>query len=572
MSDMMANLTAEIGLVAAGDVALPISITSGEPTCYVGCPSVAYIDYARAELGHFTRSPMLLSSLDVVLRIARPLVRASGLDRQAQPNNWLLATNPMPRLSVEAIGSLTRDIAARWPGHAIVWRSLNDISDVDAIANFRSVGYRLLPARQIYLYDCRHAVPRIGRDGQRDLDLLADGRFEIVPPAAIRLDDMARIEQLYRLLYLDKYTWLNPQYTARFMSAMHWARLVQFHGLRRADGVLVGVVGLFDSGDVTTAPIVGYDTSMPPNAGLYRRLMAIAMRRAREKRMLFNMSAGAAGFKRNRGGMPAIEYSTVYDRGLGLRQRAAGALVRGLLTTVGVPLAQEVRIVITPSTWQAVAECRSVRSKPVRIVVDGEPLVLFRTGDSLHCLIDRCPHRFAPLSGGRVIDGQIECPYHGWRFDGSGRCKLMPGMYEDVPMVAVPTRAVIERGGLVFVSRTGNTGEPYLGALSGPDVVTATVESRVCAQLIDVAENILDATHTHFTQQRPPARPVESTLSRAGDRHRRRRLGRSALRGRAEAGGHDQPAARRRTLDQRRALRRDGFSWSRDCRVGVLGS
>lgn len=156
---------------------------------------------------------------------------------------------------------------------------------------------------------------------------------------------------------------------------------------------------------------------------------------------------------------------------------------------------------IRPSAWQAVAESRNVRDAPKRIVVDGEPLVLFRASDSVRCLIDRCPHRFAPLSEGRIVDGLIECPYHGWRFDGTGRCRLMPGSCEDVPILAVPTRTVIERGGLIFVTRASDPGEPYLGALSGPDVVTATVESRVRARLLDVAENILDATHTHFTHK-----------------------------------------------------------------------
>ena len=156
---------------------------------------------------------------------------------------------------------------------------------------------------------------------------------------------------------------------------------------------------------------------------------------------------------------------------------------------------------IVPSAWQAVAESRTVRHTPRRIVVDGEALVLFRTAGGLRCLLDRCPHRFAPLSGGRIVGDEIECPYHGWRFDGGGRCRAMPGLYDDPPAVAVPTRAVIERGGLVFVSRATDPGEPYLGALSGPDVVTAIVESRVRAQLLDVAENILDATHTHFTHK-----------------------------------------------------------------------
>lgn len=40
---------------------------------------------------------------------------------------------------------------------------------------------------------------------------------------------------------------------------------------------------------------------------------------------------------------------------------------------------------------------------------------------------DRCPHRLAPLSEGRVeADGTLACSYHGWRFDGSGRCSTIP--------------------------------------------------------------------------------------------------------------------------------------------------
>ena len=335
---MIANLDAELATVSTGNVTLPISVSGGQPTCYICCPTVAYIDYARAELRHFTRSPALLRALDTLLRVAHPLVRASGLDRQVQAYNWLLATNPMPTLSRESLDGLTAQMSARWPGHAIIWRSLNDLTDTDMIRIFRAAGYQLLPARQIYLYDCRNETPRLGRDGARDLELLDDGRFEIVAPAAIRLDDMARIAELYRQLYLDKYTWLNPQYSADFMRAMHFARLIRFHGLRGADGSFAGVVGLFESGDVVTAPIVGYDTSMAAETGLYRRLMALAMRRAREALMLFNMSAGAAAFKRNRGGVAAIEYSAVYDRGLRVDQRAAGAIMRGLLTTIGVPL------------------------------------------------------------------------------------------------------------------------------------------------------------------------------------------------------------------------------------------
>ena len=86
------------------------------------------------------------------------------------------------------------------------------------------------------------------------------------------------------------------------------------------------------------APIVGYDTALPAEAGLYRRLMAIALKRARERKLLYNMSAGAAGFKRNRGGVAALEHMMIYDRHLAMPRRLAAGLVRRILHTIGVPL------------------------------------------------------------------------------------------------------------------------------------------------------------------------------------------------------------------------------------------
>lgn len=59
----------------------------------------------------------------------------------------------------------------------------------------------------------------------------------------------------------------------------------------------------------------------------------------------------------------------------------------------------------------------------------GQPVVLWRDAQGVpQALHDRCPHRFAPLSMGKVCDGgaAIECPYHGLRFAASGACVLNP--------------------------------------------------------------------------------------------------------------------------------------------------
>ena len=153
------------------------------------------------------------------------------------------------------------------------------------------------------------------------------------------------------------------------------------------------------------------------------------------------------------------------------------------------------------SKWVAVAKASSLRRRPIAVTVGGVPLVLFRAGGELHCLTDRCPHRSAPLSGGTVVGSAIECPYHGWRFEGSGQCVAVPGLIGEVPRSYVPRHPIVEKDGLILVSLDRAPGEPYTGALAGTGAISMTLENRVQSTLAEVAENILDTTHTHFTHK-----------------------------------------------------------------------
>src|SRR5260370_41132944 len=59
----------------------------------------------------------------------------------------------------------------------------------------------------------------------------------------------------------------------------------------------------------------------------------------------------------------------------------------------------------------------------------GEPLVLCRGADgTVFALRDICPHRGIPLSCGRFDGREVECCYHGWRFDGSRACTAIPSL------------------------------------------------------------------------------------------------------------------------------------------------
>lgn len=67
------------------------------------------------------------------------------------------------------------------------------------------------------------------------------------------------------------------------------------------------------------------------------------------------------------------------------------------------------------------------RDAPLGLTVFHKQLVLHYDGNgTLHCYEDRCPHRLAKLSEGQIIDGRLECLYHGWQFEGDGQCVKIP--------------------------------------------------------------------------------------------------------------------------------------------------
>ncbi len=89
--------------------------------------------------------------------------------------------------------------------------------------------------------------------------------------------------------------------------------------------------------------------------------------------------------------------------------------------------------------WYPMALIRDLDSAvPTKVTLLGRDLVLWKEGAAAaaasgsppawRCFIDRCPHRMAPLSEGRVDSktGHLQCAYHGWEFGGSGACSKIP--------------------------------------------------------------------------------------------------------------------------------------------------
>ena len=143
-------------------------------------------------------------------------------------------------------------------------------------------------------------------------------------------------------------------------------------------------------------------------------------------------------------------------------------------------------------------------SEAVRLL--SQDLVLWRDeAGAAQVLADRCPHRGTRLSLGRVVDGRVECPYHGWQFVPGGQCVYIPAAPAFNPPAghAACAHEATEAQGLIWVRLApGSTGLPAFDAerepglrklLCGPYTVAASAPR--------IVENFLDMSHFGFVHE-----------------------------------------------------------------------
>ena len=108
---------------------------------------------------------------------------------------------------------------------------------------------------------------------------------------------------------------------------------------------------------------------------------------------------------------------------------------------------------VLKNAWYAAARSDEIESELLNRVILGESLVFFRDPQgSVATLFDRCPHRFAPLRMGKVVNGHLQCPYHGLQFDRDGQCVFNPDGDGLTPQAAcVRTYPTVEKFGLVWI-------------------------------------------------------------------------------------------------------------------------
>lgn len=166
----------------------------------------------------------------------------------------------------------------------------------------------------------------------------------------------------------------------------------------------------------------------------------------------------------------------------------------------------EVKAVNYPrNTWWVAAFTKEITSEPTSRWLLDRRIVFYRKRDGqVVALDDRCPHRWAPLSMGKVVGDDIECPYHGITFDPNGHCVKIPSQQKIVPGCELRSYPVLESGAFVWIwmgdpERIAEYAAPCNTDWAMSDewsVTTGAMEFE--GNYMQLHENVLDLTHFGF--------------------------------------------------------------------------
>jgi phenylpropionate dioxygenase-like ring-hydroxylating dioxygenase large terminal subunit len=144
------------------------------------------------------------------------------------------------------------------------------------------------------------------------------------------------------------------------------------------------------------------------------------------------------------------------------------------------------------------------RMNLLRRILLEEPVVFYRTEDGRPvALADRCCHRHAPLSRGKLRGDALECPYHGFTYDPSGACILVPGQSTIPPGARVRSYPVVERYHWLWIWM----GDPALADpaaiedfhwMDDPAWRFAGERLELQANYVLLVENLLDLSHLSY--------------------------------------------------------------------------
>lgn len=328
------NIETKYGVLLAFDKVLPITWNEEEyENSFICSPYSHYVSYSFFWVDQL-KNTLAKSLILPCLKLYSGLMRRGKINKVIMVNNWLLTTNPAPDLTEEQLKELTEFLQKKFPEHAIIFRSITGDMCKDFHFALKESGYQMIPSRYMWLTKGDDESVFKTRIFKSDLKFIKEKSFEVLDHSNIDEADSKRLHELYKALYIKKYSTLNPQFNENFMRHLIKNRLLHLQVIKDGDEI-EGVIGHHCQNGKMISPLFGYDPEKE-NKGVYRYLSTLLMLSAQKHKALFNQSAGGGFYKKIRRAYGDMEYTAVYYSHLPFKRRLPWNALSFVLNTFGV--------------------------------------------------------------------------------------------------------------------------------------------------------------------------------------------------------------------------------------------
>ncbi len=318
----------QLMIAKVDNIIFPITISDFHPmNTYTVSPYNHYVSYGGYEEVKHLNNPPVEALIKLIMSPVAWYFKNAELDKVAYVNNYLLSTNLYPSVSEEQLKALTEALPKWFPDRVIVFRSVDQKKNPHVYEALEKNHYEMVLSRQVWYMDPVEASHT--RQYKEDTRVLRKHDYEVVDGKNLGDGELHRALYLYNLLYLEKYSYYNPQFTFEFMKLARDEEILHLRVLKR-EGKINAVMGFFIRNDVMTQPLFGYDTSLPQEEGLYRLLTLITLQEGLKRNLLVHASGGVGKFKKIRGAKSVIEYNAVYHKHLPMKRRRPWQLIKAI--------------------------------------------------------------------------------------------------------------------------------------------------------------------------------------------------------------------------------------------------
>lgn len=342
ISKFGSNFSGEIDIVSSNGKLYPVLISKKyvKNICYLLSPISQFTDFIEEEIfKNNDTSTYVKKTLKIGISTLRNALNFLELNNSIYVNNYLLSTNLYDSNSSEDVDNLVIELLDKYPKKAIVFKSVNSITDCGLFQKLSVNNFLPIVSRQIYLLNTsdKSFLKKRNLVNDRKHWQSVQSDFEWVRVGNISDEEANILLEQYMDLYVHKHNSYNPKYTIEYIKMAVKTDLMDCYLLKYKDQT-VGCSFFYEKNNVLTTPFISYNQELNDKLGLYRILSYLLITEAEKRNLLLNMSSGAGDFKKKRGGSPRFEYNFVKIDHLPLKQKLGWKIIYFLGQKIAKPL------------------------------------------------------------------------------------------------------------------------------------------------------------------------------------------------------------------------------------------